>query len=77
MTNEYLRVKDNHALLRDRKSNAIVNDSKYEYDNYMKLKKQKEKEFNRVNNIEKEIEDVKNDVLEIKSLLKSIVNKLQ
>lgn len=77
MTNEYLRVKDNHALLRDRKSNAIVNDSKYEYDNYMKLKKQKEKEFNRVNNIEKEIENVKNDVLEIKSLLKSIVNKLQ
>ena len=43
MMDDYLRVKDNDALLRDRKSNAIVNDSKYEYENYMRLKRQKQK----------------------------------
>ena len=54
MMNDYLKVKDNDALLRDRKSNAIVNDSKYEYDKYMRLKRQKQDEMNRVNKIEDE-----------------------
>jgi len=73
----YLRVKDNNALLRDQKSNAIVNDSKYEYDNYMRLKKQKQKEVNRVDKLESEIDGIKNDVTEIKNLLQSFLEKLQ
>lgn len=75
--NDYLKVKDNDALLRDRKSNAIVNDSKYEYDKYMRLKRQKEDEMNRVNKIEDEVDTIKNDVNEIKNLLKSFIDKMQ
>jgi len=75
--NDYLKVKDNDALLRDRKSNAIVNDSKYEYDKYMRLKRQKEDEMNRVNKIEDEVDAIKNDVNEIKNLLKSFIDKMQ
>ena len=66
MMNDYIKVKDSDALLRDRKSNAIVNDSKYEYDKYMRLKKQKQDEMNRVNKIEDEVDTIKNDVNEIK-----------
>jgi len=77
MMENYLRVKDNNALLRDQKSNAIVNDSKYEYDNYMRLKKQKQKEVNRVDKLESEIDGIKNDVTEIKNLLQSFLEKLQ
>lgn len=77
MMNDYLKVKDNDALLRDRKSNAIVNDSKYEYDKYMRLKRQKEDEMNRVNKIEDEVDTIKNDVNEIKNLLKSFIDKMQ
>jgi|DEB0MinimDraft_10_1074344.scaffolds.fasta_scaffold00165_3 hypothetical protein len=77
MMNDYLKVKDNDALLRDRKSNAIVNDSKYEYDKYMRLKRQKEDEMNRVNKIEDEVDAIKNDVNEIKNLLKSFIDKMQ
>ena len=77
MMNDYLKVKDNDALLRDRKSNAIVNDSKYEYDKYMRLKRQKQDEMNRVNKIEDEVDTIKNDVNEIKNLLKSFMDKMQ
>jgi hypothetical protein len=77
MMNDYLKVKDNDALLRDRKSNAIVNDSKYEYDKYMRLKRQKQDEMNRVNKIEDEVDTIKNDVNEIKNLLKSFIDKMQ
>ena len=75
--NDYIKVKDSDALLRDRKSNAIVNDSKYEYDKYMRLKKQKQDEMNRVNKIEDEVDTIKNDVNEIKNLLKSFIDKMQ
>ena len=77
MINDYIKVKDNNALLRDQKSNAIVNDSKYEYEKYMRLKKQKEEEVKRVDKMETEIDDIKNDVNEIKNLLKSFLEKLQ
>ena len=75
--NEYIRVKNNNTLLRDQKSNAIVNDSKQEYEKYMLLKKQKEKETNRVENLESEVNDIKNDLGEIKSLLKSFIEKME
>ena len=75
--NEYIRVKDNNTLLRDQKSNAIVNDSKQAYEKYMLLKKQKEKETNRVENLESEVNDIKNDLGEIKSLLKSFIEKME
>ena len=77
MMNEYIRVKDNNTLLRDQKSNAIVNDSKQAYEKYMLLKKQKEKETNRVENLESEVNDIKNDLGEIKSLLKSFIEKME
>lgn len=75
--NDYIKVKDNDALLRDQKSNAIINDSKYEYDKYMRLKKQKQDEMNRVNKIEDEVDTIKNDINEIKNLLKSFIDKMQ
>jgi len=77
MMNDYIKVKDNNALLRDQKSNAIVNDSKYEYEKYMRLKKLKENEVNRVKNIENEIDSIKDAVNEIKNLLKTFIEKLQ
>jgi len=74
---DYIKVKDNKILLRDQRSNAIVNDSKYEYEKYMRLKKQKENEVNRVKNLEDEISNIKDDVDEIKNLLKTFIEKLQ
>ena len=76
MMRDYIKVKDSSTLLRDQGSNAIVNDSKYEYENYMRLKRQKEKENDKVSNLESEIDTLKNDVSEIKDLLKTIIQGL-
>ncbi len=73
---DYIKVKDSSTLLRDQGSNAIVNDSKYEYENYMRLKRQREKENDKVNHLESEIDTLKSDVSEIKDLLKSFIEKL-
>jgi hypothetical protein len=76
MMRDYIKVKDSSTLLRDQGSNAIVNDSKYEYENYMRLKRQREKENDKVNHLESEIDTLKSDVSEIKDLLKSFIEKL-
>lgn len=74
---DYIKVKDSHTLLRDQESNAIVNNSKYEYENYMRLKRQREKENDKVSNMENEINNLKSDVSEIKDLLKTIIQGLK
>lgn len=43
----------------------------------MRLKRQKQDEMNRVNKIEDEVDTIKNDVNEIKNLLKSFIDKMQ
>ena len=43
----------------------------------MRLKRQKQDEMNRVNKIEDEVDTIKNDVNEIKNLLKSFMDKMQ
>lgn len=62
-------VKDNKGLFRDEKTNSIINCDNTDYEQYMKLKKQKLNEKN-------EIESIKNDIEEIKGALKIILEKI-
>lgn len=62
-------VKDNKGLFRDEKTNSIINCDDADYEQYMKLKKQKLNEKN-------EIETLKNDIEEIKGALKIILEKI-
>jgi hypothetical protein len=72
---ELIPVKNNMGLLRDPKTNAIINSNKSQYSNYLRLKKQKEKEKENYYNLEEEILKVKDDITEIKNLLRKIVDK--
>jgi hypothetical protein len=69
---ELIPVKDNVGLSRDPQTNAIVNCNKSQYDNYMRLREQKEKEKENYYNLEEEILKVKDDIAEIKNLLKKM-----
>ena len=64
-----IKVKDSGSLYRDEESGAILNCSNSEYDSYLKLKKQKIEEGN-------EIDKLKNDVDELKDMMKLILSKL-
>ena len=64
-----IKVKDSGSLYRDEESGAILNCSNSEYDSYLKLKKQKIEETN-------EMDKLKNDVDELKDMMKLILSKL-
>tara|TARA_B100000212_G_scaffold55634_1_gene36822 strand:+ start:951 stop:1157 length:207 start_codon:yes stop_codon:yes gene_type:complete len=64
-----IKVKDSGSLYRDEESGAILNCSNSEYDSYLKLKKQKIEETN-------EMDKLKNDVDELKGMMKLILSKL-
>lgn len=61
-------VEGHKNLFRDEKSGAIINCDSAGYTQYMRLKEQKQKE-------REEIDQIKNDINEIKSLLRELVNE--
>ncbi len=63
-----IRVEGHKHLYRDEKSGAIVNTDTQGYLQYKKLQEQKKYQ-------EKEIEKLRSDVDEIKSLLRELINK--
>ena len=64
-----IKVKDSGSLYRDEESGAILNCSNSEYDSYLKLKEQKMKEVS-------EMDKLKDDVDELKDMMKLILSKL-
>ena len=64
-----IKVKDSGSLYRDEESGAILNCSDSEYDRYLKLKQQKLRESN-------EMDKLKDDVDELKDMMKLILSKL-
>ena len=64
-----VKVKDSNSLYRDEESGAILNCSNSEYDSYLKLKEQKMNEVS-------EMDKLKNDVDELKGMMKLILSKL-
>ena len=64
-----IKVKDSGSLFRDEESGAILNCSDSEYNNYLKLKEKKMKESS-------EMDKLKNDVDELKDMMKLILSKL-
>tara|TARA_Y100000991_G_C21788368_1_gene270217 strand:- start:11 stop:217 length:207 start_codon:yes stop_codon:yes gene_type:complete len=64
-----IKVKDSGSLYRDEESGAILNCSNSEYDSYLKLKEQKMNEVS-------EMDKLKNDVDELKGMMKLILSKL-
>ena len=71
----YLKVESDVSLIRDMESNAIVNTNRSEFDKFMKLSEAKYKEKRELETLKSDVNTMKDDLDEIKSLLKSIVHK--
>jgi len=59
-------VEGHKGLFRDEKSNAILNCNNYEYEEYLKIK-------TNIINEKNEIDGLKNEIKEIKFLLKQLI----
>ena len=69
-----LRVEGFSSLVRDTNSNAIVNVNKSEYQLYMSRYNAREKQSDVLRDTVKEINTLKQELFEIKKLLKEINN---
>jgi len=70
----YLKVEGHGGLYRDSQTNSIVNRNTSEYKQYMSQKKTRNNEHQKVDVIEQDLTNLKNEINEIKSLLKELVN---
>ena len=70
---KYVKVEAQDNLVRDMSSNAIVNNNKNEYENFLRISEQKYKEKKEFEKLKTDVNSIKNDLDEIKSMLKSIV----
>ena len=70
----YIKVEGHSNLVRDPNTNSIINTNMNEYEEYMRRKNSKNEENQKIQNIEEDLTNIKNDIDEIKSLLRSIAN---
>ena len=70
----YLKVEGHGELYRDSTTNSLVNRNTTDYNRYMSQKKTKNEEAEKVDTIEQDLTNLKNEINEIKSLLKELVN---
>ena len=73
--NDYLKVENENSLVRDLNSNAIINTNRSDYDKFLSLSQKKSQEKKEYDDLKSDVKSLKDDMSEIKSLLKSIVDK--
>ncbi len=71
---EYIKVSGHNGLVRDPETNSIINTNMSEYNEYISMREVKNKENQKVEKIEDEVAGIKDDINEIKLLLKELIN---
>ena len=74
LRNERLKVEGHSHLVREVSSSGIVNTNTSEYNVYMKRIKSREQHGDQIRTAVKDINSLKNELREIKGLLKEIIN---
>ena len=69
-----MKVEGHSNLVRVDNSNAIVNTNLSEYNNYISLRTKRKQRTNRIDNMENDLKSLKDDINEIKTLLKALSN---
>ena len=74
MSKTFIKVEGHTSLVRDIRSNAIVNRNVSEYQTYMKRVRDREQQGDQIRSAVKEINTLKKELREIKGLIKELVN---
>ena len=73
--NKHIKVKSDVSLVRDLDSNAIISKNQSEFDKFIKLSKKKYEEKQKFDNMRSDLDSLKEDMKEIKTLLRNIMDK--
>lgn len=71
---KYSNVKGHTDLVRDNSTRAILNNDSFQYDNYLKRRAQRQQGKDRIDNMESDLKNLKDDINEIKTLLRALSN---
>jgi len=72
---EHLKVEGHTHLYRDTKTNSIVNKNMAEYREYVSRRDMKSEEKQQIQNLESDVANMKDDINEIKNLLRILVSE--
>ena len=72
---EYVQVKNKDDLVRDRHSNAIVNNNKSAYALAKKRAEAAQKQRDEIRSATREINTIKNEMHDIKSMIKTLLDR--
>ena len=72
MNTKFSKVEGYTSLVRDNSTNAILNTNMNDYQNYKNLKLAKESEGQKLQKLEDDMSRMKNDLNEIKNLLRAL-----
>ena len=73
--NKYVKVKSDVSLVRDVDSNAIISKNQSEFVKFIKLSEKKYAEKKKFDNMRSDLDSLKQDMDEIKTLLRNIMDK--
>lgn len=68
------RVKDHNGLIKNTENNSIVNENKSEFQSYIENRKRLSSQNEKVDELEQNVQEMKNDLNDIKDLLKKLAN---
>jgi len=71
----YAKVKGHSNLVRDLKSQAIINTDSDAYARYMARKVKQQKKDDEMRKVVREVNEIKTEMCEIKDLLKKVLDK--
>ena len=69
-----MKIEGHPNLIKDENSNAILNTNHSEYENYIQSRAKRKKGTNRIDNMENDLKSLKDDINEIKTLLRALSN---
>jgi hypothetical protein len=69
----YLKVEGNASLARDPITNSIINTNSNDYQEYVKRRNVNYSEQQKIQNLETDLNKIKDDINEIKTLLRSMI----
>lgn len=72
---KHLKVEGHNNLLRDSKTGAIINNDKSGFSSYMMNRKIKDEESIRIQNYERDLANIRDEISELKSLVKEALNE--
>ena len=73
--NKYVKVKSDVSLVRDVNSNAIISKNQSEFNKFINLSKKKYEEKKKFDSMRSDLDSLKEDMNEIKTLLRNIMDK--